>query len=406
MTTTNGSDQWIDAVERADDGDAAAGATFQSVDELASRTMFLRQNAQLAIANQYNVKLATSADRYTAVCHGIAAGPFDRSLFVACGPASNGGAAIAMSVNGTSWYDYAYATLNLGFPTPTRLRGVTHGGSGSLGDRKFLFCGHFTDGGSQRPCVFSISDAADENASPLIPEFNPTDMQPIYAPVGAGRLNSIVWNGTAFCAVGDDGLIVTLAADGVTEGVERTADASYTGDFHYVFADSNGRLFACGDNGEIQRSIDNGATWTRVHTDASLGILGSGVAITLASQQSLVVGTSDENKVLRSTNNGTSFTEVEIFPEVAFDGSQVLVLKLGPILCAILRNETHDSLAVAVYSFDGGATWPVYGSPITCYGIHALAATQNGERAIIVGGSPDGTTAGYVFSSWQIVRAV
>jgi len=347
MTTTGGRNYWVNDIERADDGDPASGTTWHSIDELAHRTTFLQFNSQLAIANHRIAKLAASADSYTGIAHGVGAGPFDRGLFVAVGRASAGGAAFALSVNGEDWYDYTESGLSV-LGVPTTLIGVAHGGDGAVGSRSFAFCGYYTDGGNERPCIFTTSDAADENVNPFIPEFDHIGIVQRYAGTAlVAHLRSIAWNGTVFCAVGDDGLIVTLSSDLATDTV-RTPGSSYEGAFHHVFADSNGRLFALGEAGEIQRSTDHGVTWARVHADSSLGILTSGVAITIAGAVSLVVGTSDENKVLRSTNTGTSWTEVELIPEAAFDGAEVLVFRLGVMLCAILRSETHDGLAAAI----------------------------------------------------------
>src|SRR5687768_15107921 len=100
MTTVAGANQWVNAVERADDGDTAVGATWQSTDELANRTAFLLQNSQLAIANHKLNKTSTSADWYNAVCHGVGAGPYNYGLYCAVGQRTGGGAAFAYSYDG------------------------------------------------------------------------------------------------------------------------------------------------------------------------------------------------------------------------------------------------------------------------------------------------------------------
>jgi len=407
MTTTAGSPVFRAAIERPDDGDPTAGATFQSVDELADRTKFLQTNAALAIANPRFVKSVASIDRLSRVCWAPGAGPFDYGMFVAAGIRSGGGAGVALSPDGEQWYDYTWASITL---LPANFRGVAHGGSGVFGSRQLAFCGWVDDGANDRPVIITMPDDAEDHSNPLIPEIIEGDFT--YSYLGAAldaQLRSICTMATGgFCAVGDSGLIVTLSADLVTDTV-RTPGSSYTGDFHHVFADSAGRLFACGENGEIQRSTDNGATWARVFgPDATLGTLRSGVAVTLDGVESLVIGTSDENKVLRSTAAGAAatWTEIEIVPTATFDGSQVLVHKLGSTVCAVIRNETNDSIGQAFYSFDGGATWPYTNQNWLCYGTHVEGAAENGRSAVVVGGSPDGTTAGQIFATDRVIAPV
>jgi hypothetical protein len=405
MTTpVAGTNNFHGSIAAPADGDPANAASFISVHELSDRTRFLLLNTIPAIAQHRIAESATSADRYTGACWGAGAGYQNEGLFCVAGVRSGGGAAISLSTDGEAWYDYSFDFLSL---LPIRFRDVAHGGSGAFGDRRFAFCGYYDDSGTDRPVIFTASDAANGNANPLIPEIASGAFSGAWSgtPVPiAGQLNSICWNGTVWCAVGTSGLIVTLSGDLATATV-RTPGSSYTGTFHHVFADSAGQLFACGASGEIQRSTNNGATWTRVHSDASLGGLVSGAAITLSGVESLVVGASAENKVLRSTNTGGTFAEVVVVPEATFPAADIEVFKLGAVLGAIVASSADDAVCRAYYSLDGGATWPYTCRTAMTLGSEAVAYATNGQRTILAGGSPDGTTAGHVFVTGQIFEA-
>lgn len=405
-TSYVGSNHFPTTVAVPADGDPANGAAFVGVQDLADRTRALLLSNTPAIARHSIVELSAGADRFLGIAWGERSGYLNQGLWCAVGPRSGGGAAVALSSNnGDDWYVYGFPSLVGGFLVVTP-RGVAHGVV------SFAVCGEYIDGGVTRPIILSAADAADANASPLVPEIASASFALRFdgnVSGLTGRLNSITFTSTGFCAVGDTGLIVTLSADLATSAV-RTPGSSYTGNFRHVFADSAGRLFACGDSGEIQRSVDNGVTWTRVFSDSSLGALASGVAITVGGVESLVVGVSanDENRVLRSTNAGasTSWAEVSLISAAVFNGGPVLVHKLGSMLGAVLRSRHNAAVNRAFYSLDGGATWPYTMRPAFCVGSSLVASGQNGQRVMLVGGTPDGTGAGHVFASMPALAAL
>lgn len=396
MSTVAGDPDWVNEIERADDGDDANGATFQAIDELADRTAHLQMNSQLAIVNHRIVKVNTSVDRYERACWGDGAGPFNQGLFMAVGKRSGGGAAIGLSPDGEQWFDYQFA--NIGGITVTQFRGVAHGGNGAFGSRVFAVCGFYVDGANNRPCILTAPDDAEVNADNYVPEISAAQFTGPGSWQGTsllGSLRDIVWNGTVFCAVGDNGLIVTMSADLATATV-RTPGSSYTDDFYRVFS-SGSLLIACGENGEIQRSTDQGVTWTRVHTNVALGTIASGVPY--------LVGTND-GIVLRSTNAGVTWSSITLPFAAPFDGGKVTVFALGQIIGATLRDETNDGVSITFYSFDRGATWPVYCKGVSNFGTHIDGFAQNSMRAVLVGGHPDATTASHIFATGQVVASV
>jgi photosystem II stability/assembly factor-like uncharacterized protein len=69
--------------------------------------------------------------------------------------------------------------------------------------------------------------------------------------------------------------LLTVLLDLVVDGWRAaSADGSYADDFHALAVADNGVLIAAGENGEIQRSTDNGRTWTHVSLgeDAYVGV--------------------------------------------------------------------------------------------------------------------------------------
>jgi hypothetical protein len=402
-TPVSGTSQFHTTVGVPADGDPARASSFSGVQDLADRTRFLLLNTTPAIAQHRIVESASAADRFTGACWGAGAGFLNQGLFCVAGRRSGGGAAIALSPDGELWYDYDFPLFGL---TTVNFRGVAHGGSAAFGSRHFAFCGYYLDGSTDRPMIFTASDAANGNANPLIPEIALGAFSGGWDGAAlTGQALSIVWNGTVFCAVGTSGLIVTLSGD-LSTGTVRTPGSSYAGTFHHVFADSAGRLFACGSSGEIQRSTDNGATWARVHSDSDLSTLVSGAAVTIGGVEHLVVGASAENKVLRNTNAGAgSWTEVVVVPAATFAASDIEIFKLGEVLGAMVASSLDDAVGRAYYSLDGGATWPYTCRTAMNLGSEAAAYATNGQRTILAGGTIDGTTAGHVYMTGQIFEA-
>lgn len=80
-----------------------------------------------------------------------------------------------------------------------------------------------------------------------------------------GQLNGVAWDGTVLLVVGSGGRIHTTEETDGASGTwtARTAAGSYADEFNDAHGHT-GALMICGENGEIQFSSDQGATWTDI----------------------------------------------------------------------------------------------------------------------------------------------
>ena len=75
------------------------------------------------------------------------------------------------------------------------------------------------------------------------------------------QLNSVAWDGTNFCAVGKLGVILT-STDAATWTTVTGINTTYN--FTAIVSDGANKLVACGLNGVIITSVDNGLSWVLV----------------------------------------------------------------------------------------------------------------------------------------------
>jgi hypothetical protein len=109
-------------------------------------------------------------------------------------------------------------------------------------------------------------------------------------------LRSIAYGDEQFVAVGDSGTIRTVP-ESDADWTRQTPDESFTGTFHHV-ANALGQWFAGGSDGgvgELQRSLDSGATWESLDVPAAQSYG------PFASDDSVLVAATDSG-ILRSTD--------------------------------------------------------------------------------------------------------
>ena len=123
-------------------------------------------------------------------------------------------------------------------------------------------------------------------------------------------LNDVVWNGTRFVAVGDEGKVLT-SSDG-TDWVERHSgvDADLEAVAYY-----ESDIVAAGSDGTVLLSADSGATWTIKHRGDNTQI--RAVAV---SPSQIVAGGMDLRTgnvfIIRSLDRGTTWTGVDSWPRI------------------------------------------------------------------------------------------
>lgn len=378
------------------DGDAAPVESVNlPLRQLADTQRFLLAHAAMPLANldfaniadtvdgQYDFRpfyIEGTATHVRDICWCGGAGPNDEGLYLAVGHAEPKGTVDAPLLFYS--FDGQVFTPRIVTGNTAQFYGVAHGGPGAYGSKVIAYVGGSSDGGR----AYYHSDADPVAA-----------LTTWITGALSGDFYGIVWNGSVWCGVGASAAIFT-ATDAqrlANTFTARTAAASYTGTWRRVIANGS-TLIAFGDDGEIQRSTDNGATWTRVHNDAALGSL-TQVAVTAAG---LVVGTSKANTILISDDGGLTWTEYTCVPTggTATLGAVTALVTLGQATLAIVESSQGH---YAMVSYDGGLTWPATTNfpgrgLVAGYGMKWRAAASDGVGSVLVGGSSDGTTLGAI----------
>lgn len=175
------------------------------------------------------------------------------------------------------------------------------------------------------------------------------------------------WNGVV-TAQTDSGMAVYTTNDGGDTWVEGSGLAAIPYKLTYVEGDT---YFLVTNGGQIQKSTDNGATWTTVFTTPG-GVLLAGIAFNDAMNG---IATA-ENDVYRTTDGGATWTgqqviEGAIWRDVAWLDQDHLTLVGTPEL--IFQSE------------DGGETWPIdnLGTSTLNEALYDVVFTPNGTGYIV-----------------------
>jgi photosystem II stability/assembly factor-like uncharacterized protein len=379
MPIINGDPIWREDVQSPGDGEPANGATFEEgYQQLADSVRFLRSAASHAIANLEEVD-DHDDDVLFDVCFApngvsLAGTPIDG--FVAAG-ITGIQSAIWTSFHGKAWTRTTDDTLPF-------ILGLAHGGSGALGSRRIVYVGMSAEG---QPRICTAEDAA------------PAVMTLQTSPAGitgiAARLVSVKWNGTAWCAAGWRASGVTAlctAPSAADTWTLRTPGDSYTGNFTKVHVHGS-RIILIGEDGEVQVSNDNGATFDGAYRDATLGDLTSIVSI---NDDCLIITATDPGRILQSSNGGVNWDEIAL---PAIDGMTDAYAEhafaLGGVagLSMVVAGEPQR---VILASYDGGLTWPGRTRAETL--LPYVASATDGTRLVTIA-SDGGATRSVVYAS-------
>jgi hypothetical protein len=228
-------------------------------------------------------------------------------------------------------------------------------------------------------------------------------------------LNDVLWNGTQFVAVGQDGKILTSV-----NGIDWVARDSHTDAELVAVANLGSDVVAVGYGATVLLSTDDGASWAIKHAGDRAWL--SAVAITPAQ---IVVGGMDQVTgdafVMRSADRGESWTVVNGMPQSghfltdlvhagglfvaatdAFSSSsdaRVMVSADGATWNEIvLRDEVAASYAIlhdgsqfvaagsesTVFVSADGFNWTELETPVQ--DVDYLSAAWNGSRLVVAGG--------------------
>lgn len=240
----------------------------------------------------------------------------------------------------------------------------------------------------------------------------------------SAQFEAIAWSGSRWIAVGQAGAI-QRSDDGET-WTQCTADASYTGTFLGVYADSS-VCIAVGWSGEIQTSTDNGVTWTRrnstgddlydvkrqglasvfvavgiagtIRTSANLGATwtlrtpdagytGSFNALCVQNTRFIAVGSGGEIQV---SDDGITWTHKTAGGAFNLTFWGVAAQVSGGLVAAkiIAVGAAFGGHAMIQTSSDGGDTWVVQ-TPADAYGGLFADVLWTGQIWLAISGDDDG----------------
>ena len=181
------------------------------------------------------------------------------------------------------------------------------------------------------------------------------------------------WNGVVTAQTGT-GMAVYTTNDGGATWVEGSGLSAIPYKLTYVEGDT---YFLVTNAGDIQKSTDNGATWTTVFTTPG-GALLAGIAF----NDSMHGIATAESNVYRTTDGGVTWTGQEVIEGVIWRDAAWL-------------DQDHVTLVgtpeIIAQSEDGGATWP----------INNLGTTTLNEALYDVVFTPNGT--GYIVGSQGVM---
>jgi hypothetical protein len=160
-------------------------------------------------------------------------------------------------------------------------------------------------------------------------------------------LNDVVWNGTNFIAVGDNGVILTSA-----DGIDWAEQASGTDvDLSAVAAEGTD-IVVVGYDATVLLSIDDGQTWNIKHGADRIRL----AAVTVSASQILAGGmnlNTGEPFMIRSLDRGDNWTAVDSLPQTGHFVSDLLYA--NGMYIAATDVFSWESDARAWVSVDGAA---------------------------------------------------
>ncbi|MBV6458159.1 MAG: hypothetical protein HONBIEJF_01283 [Fimbriimonadaceae bacterium] len=170
-------------------------------------------------------------------------------------------------------------------------------------------------------------------------------------PVYYGKIYRSTDGGATFTATNS----VTTAWSNVRYGIPSGQDRTY----YAVGSGNNG--------GTIQRSADRGATWETVAAPAAGGVGAIDVAPSMVDANTVYLLQSDANKIFKSTDRGTNWTDITNNFPGGYNWSQAWYNYHIECSSRTVGNQTNDVLYVGqidiIQSEDGGTTWRSVGGP-------------------------------------------
>lgn len=168
--------------------------------------------------------------------------------------------------------------------------------------------------------------------------------------------------------------------------VLRTADAGATWSTSPVGASGDGfrglvalsatTAVVVGNAGRVYRSVDSGATWTRIGREA--GVRGELLSVAFADANTVLVARNDTASLARSTDGGQTWSTVNV---PGFGTPEDVAFGAAGVGYAVL----DTSSAQIGRTTDAGATWTFVGTPATG-SLRAVAARGNLALAVGNGG--------------------
>ncbi|MCB0464370.1 MAG: T9SS type A sorting domain-containing protein [Aequorivita sp.] len=175
------------------------------------------------------------------------------------------------------------------------------------------------------------------------------------------------WNGVV-TAQTDTGMAVYTTNDGGTTWVEGSGLEAIPYKLTYVEGDT---YFLVTNAGQIQKSTDNGATWTTVFTTP-----GNELLVGIAFNDSMNGIATADSDVYRTTDGGATWTGQEVIEGVIWRDAAWL-------------DADHVTLVgtpeIIAQSEDGGATWPINNLGTTTFNeaLYDVVFTPNGTGYIV-----------------------
>ncbi|MEM1321371.1 MAG: Ig-like domain-containing protein [Bacteroidota bacterium] len=156
---------------------------------------------------------------------------------------------------------------------------------------------------------------------------------------------------------------------------------------------AQGQVFFCGRRG-AWRSTDGGANWTKILTPSSGSTIGTDIELTADGTLFIAMGTSNDG-IQRSRDNGDTWTRVGHngggLPDDGFNRTEIISAPSAPNVIYAFLTENDRSLKGFYRSEDGGDTWTLRSSSpnicgTQCWYNMALAVDPNNPDRIFAGG--------------------
>ena len=175
------------------------------------------------------------------------------------------------------------------------------------------------------------------------------------------------WNGVV-TAQTDTGMAVYITNDGGATWVEGTGLAAIPYKLTYVEGDT---YFLVTNAGQIQKSTDNGATWTTVFTTP-----GNELLVGIAFNDSMNGIATADSDIYRTTDGGATWTVQEVIEGVIWRDAAWLDTDNVTLV---------GTPEIIAQSEDGGTTWPINNLGTTTFNeaLYDVVFTPNGTGYIV-----------------------